>query len=340
MGSDWGYGDVSQILLFENADRVLEISCEVASTGYKASCKERNVKHYNGIIPALITPFDDRDEINEPVLRQLVDLNIEKGAAGFYVCGSSAEAFLMSMEERKRVFEIVADQVSGSVSLICHVGCISTRGALELAEHAGELGADAISSIPPFYYKFSEEEIKQYYRDLMDHVDLPMIIYNFPDFSGVSLNSSNAADLFLDPRVMGIKHTSNDMFEIDKIKGLSDRLLVFSGYDEAWISALAMGADGAIGSTFNVMAEKAIAIQRLFGQGRLEEARATQTVVNRIIAELVEVGVFSGIKYLLELQGIDAGETRRPFSPLTEDQKRRMSGLLPLLSEEREVLHE
>lgn len=286
---------------------------------------------FDGIIPALITPFDENDRIDEAVLRKLVELNIEKGVTGFYCCGSSAEAFLMSMEERKRAFEIVADQVAGRVSLICHVGNISSWSALELAEHAKETGADAISSIPPFYYKFTEEEIKAYYRELMAHIDLPMIIYNFPDFSGVSLNSSNAADLFLEKQVMGIKHTSNDMFEIDKIKSLSENLTVFSGYDECWISALAMGADGAIGSTFNVMAEKAIVIQRLFREGNIEEARKIQSVVNKIIIALIEVGVFNGIKYLLQLQGIEAGVSRAPFVPLTDKQKDVLKEVAPLL---------
>lgn len=286
---------------------------------------------FDGIIPALITPFDDKDQINEAVLRKLVELNIEKGIVGFYCCGSSAEAFLLSPEERKRAFEIVADQVAGRVSLICHVGNISTWSALELAEHAKATGADAISSIPPFYYKFTQREIKTYYRELMAHIDLPMIVYNFPDFSGVSVNSANASDLFLEKQVMGIKHTSNDMFEIDKIKSLSQDLTVFSGYDECWISALAMGADGAIGSTFNVMAEKAIAIQRLFREGYIEEARRIQSVANKIIIALVDVGVFNGIKYLLQLQGVDAGISRSPFVSLTNEQKEVLKEVAPLL---------
>jgi N-acetylneuraminate lyase len=307
--------------------------------GPRIEKEELVLKSFNGIIPALMTPFDKSNRINESVLRELVELNIDKGVVGFYVCGSSAEAFLMDLEERKQVLEIVADQVAGRVLLICHVGNISTWSALELADHAKATGADAISSIPPFYYKFTEAEIKAYYRELMAHIDLPMIIYNFPDFSGVSLNSSNASDLFLEKQVMGIKHTSNDMFEIDKLKALSKEITVFSGYDECWISALAMGADGAIGSTYNVMAEKAISIQRLFQEGNIEEARAIQSVLNKIISTLIEVGVFSGLKYLLELQGIEAGVCRSPFAPLTDQQKEILRGVEPLLNHKRGVVN-
>jgi N-acetylneuraminate lyase len=297
------------------------------------------VKRYSGIIPALITPFASDGSINERALRELLDFNLGKGVEAFYVCGSSGEAFLMSLQERKRVFKIVADQVAGQVPLICHVGNINTWSAVELARHAEEHGAMAISSIPPFYYDFSEEEIKQYYLDLIEAIDLPMIVYNFPDFSGVSINTANAAELLRHEAVLGIKHTSNDMFEIGKIKKLDDALVVFSGFDQCWVSAMAMGADSAIGSTYNVMPEKAIAMQSAFAAGRVDEAWRIQMVANEVIMALLEVGVFNGIKYLLHLQGIDAGSSRAPFKPLTSAQQERLKGVLPLISGDAETQH-
>ncbi|MDR1541043.1 MAG: N-acetylneuraminate lyase [Clostridiales bacterium] len=271
-----------------------------------------------GIFPALLTPFSIDGNINERSLRELLRMNLEKGADGFYVGGSTSEAFLMSMEERKRVMDIVCDEVSDRCAVIAHIGCIGTAQAIEMAKYAKSLGMDAMSSVPPFYYHFSFEQICQYYFDIVNAVDLPMVIYNFPDFSGVVLNSDNI-DVFLrDPRFIGIKHTSSDFYSMERFRKARRDLLIYNGYDEMFMSGLAAGADGAIGSTFNVMAEKFVKIMSLFKKGMHTEAMAEQERANNIIQALVRVGVFAGEKAILTHLGIDFGVPRKPFTPLSE----------------------
>ena len=119
-------------------------------------------KPFGGIYPALLTPFTQDNTINESALKRLIEYNIKKGVSGFYVTGSTGEAFLLSMEERKQVMKLVKNAVNGRCKLIAHVGCIATHLAIELAKYAEELGYDAISSVAPYYYKFSFSEIKQY----------------------------------------------------------------------------------------------------------------------------------------------------------------------------------
>ena len=215
-----------------------------------------------GIYPALLTPFKN-DHVNASVLQELIEYNIEKGVSGFYVGGSTAEAFMLSDTERKQVYAIAADAAGGRVNLIAHIGCISTAQAIQFAKTAKALGYQAISAIAPFYYKFSFEQIKKYYFDIVDAVDMPMIIYNFPNFSGVNLSVEQVSEFFCDPRFIGIKHTSNDFFALEQFKTSFPDKLVFNGFDEMLMSGLAMGADGGIGSTYNFMAEKFIAIQNL-----------------------------------------------------------------------------
>lgn len=113
-------------------------------------------------------------------MQKIVKMNLEKGVDGFYVGGSTAEAFLLSLYERKHILELVAVEAGGKCSIISHIGCISTDQAIELGKHAERVGVDAILSIPPFYYKFSFNEIKKYYTDIADQVNLPVILYNFP----------------------------------------------------------------------------------------------------------------------------------------------------------------
>ncbi|MCL1951693.1 MAG: dihydrodipicolinate synthase family protein, partial [Oscillospiraceae bacterium] len=182
-----------------------------------AAVMGENMKDLQGVFPALITPFDTDGQVNEDALRQLVRLGLRQGVSGFYVGGSSAEAFLLTQEERRRILETVTDEAAGEAAIIAHVGCMSTGQAIELARHAEACGADAVSSVAPFYYPFSFEELKRYYLDILDSCGLPMVVYNFPGASGVSLKLEQMAELVAHPRVIGVKHTSSDYFLLERL---------------------------------------------------------------------------------------------------------------------------
>jgi N-acetylneuraminate lyase len=275
-----------------------------------------------GIFPALITPFAPDGQIDEGALRRLVRFNLNQGVNGFYVGGSTAEAFLLSMEERKRILEVVAAETQGKCALIYHVGCIGTGQAVELAQHAQTVGADAISSVPPFYYKFSFDEIKSYYFDIVNAVNLPMILYNIPAFSGVTFTGESLKPFIADERIIGVKHTSMDLYQLNRMKQVDPELIVYNGHDEVFLAGLAMGADGAIGSTYNFMAEKFLKINRLYHAGQIQAAQAIQNEANEIIAVLIKVGVFQGIRYILSVMGLDCGECRKPFKPLGASERK------------------
>ena len=279
------------------------------------------MKRLNGIYPALLTPFDQNGKVNCDALKQLVRWNIEKGVDGFYVGGSTAEAFLLTEEERNLVYRTVAEEVAGKVNLIAHIGAISTEEAIRFGRVAKERGYDAISAIAPFYYKFSFDQIKKHYFDIVEAVDMPMIVYNFPNFSGVNLTVEQVAQFFADDRFIGIKHTSNDFFALEQFKTNFPDKLVYNGFDEMFLCGLTMGADGGIGSTYNFMAEKFIQLQKLFSENRTQEAQEIQKEANRIIKALCKVGVMEGEKEVLCQLGFDFGHARAPFSQLNDEQK-------------------
>nr|WP_300832651.1 N-acetylneuraminate lyase [uncultured Acetatifactor sp.] len=287
---------------------------------------------FKGIFPALLTPFDGQDRVDTEVLGRLVDYNLQKGVDGFYVAGSTAEVFLLDAKERLAVMEAVSSRAGGKCTLIAHIGCISTKQAIEYAREAKEMGYDAISSVAPFYYKFSFEEIRRYYFDIVDAVDLPMLIYNFPAFSGVNLTTDNIREFLADDRFLGVKHTSSDFYALEQFKaGFPDKV-VYNGYDEMFLAGLSMGADGGIGSTFNFMAEKYIEIRRLFQENDMSAAQALQKEVNTILRALVEVGVMQGEKAIMEGLGFPLGQARSPFAPLSGAQKEKLLRLaLPTL---------
>ena len=287
---------------------------------------------FKGIFPALLTPFDKNDRVNTQVLCELVDYNLKKGVNGFYVGGSTAEAFMLSEEERLLVMKTVSERAKGKCTLIAHIGCISTAQAIKFAKAAQEMGYDAVSSVAPFYYKFSFREIKKYYFDILNAVELPMLIYNFPAFSGVNLTIDNIKEFLNNERIIGVKHTSNDYFALEQFKTAFPGKVMYNGYDEMFLAGLSMGADGAIGSTFNFMAEKFIKIRQLFLQNDVEGAQKIQREANAIIQALCKVGVMQGEKAVLDALGFDFGSARAPFEPLTEEQKKGMLDIvLPLL---------
>ena len=285
------------------------------------------MKDISGIFPALVTPFTKNDKISEKALRSIVKKNIAEGVSGFYVGGSTGEAFMLSLDERKEILEIVKDEANDECIIIAHIGNIGTGHAIELAKHARIVGADVISSIPPFYYKFSFEEIKQYYFDIIAETGMPMIVYNFPALSGVELTADRVNALYANPKVIGIKHTSQNLFQVERMKNENKNLIVLNGHDEVFLAGLNMGADGAIGSTFNFMAEKFVKIHKLFNENRIKEAQIVQKEANDIISTIIPIGVNQSIKYLLSLDGIECGVCRRPFREITDEEKIILKGV-------------
>lgn len=278
------------------------------------------MNNLKGIHTALLTPIDSKGKINELELVKLVKHNLNLGANGFYVCGSTAEALMMSVEERKYIMTIVKDAANGA-KLIAHVGSVNERDAHKLAECANELSYDLISSVAPFYYKFTSAEIRDYYIRLAEYSGMKMLVYHIPAFSGVGMGMDEISQFLSDDRFAGIKYTSNDFFTMERCKALYPNKLVFNGYDEMLLSGLSMGADGGIGSTYNFMSDKFVSIRKLFLEGKLDEARKIQNEANRIISILCKIGVMQGEKEIMNQLGFNFGGCMAPFAKISEENK-------------------
>lgn len=274
-----------------------------------------------GIVPALVTPFDRDGNVNYEELKKLVRLLLEEGADGFYVTGSTGECFLLTDEERTRITAAVAETVQGRVPVIAHVGKIGAAQAAHLAKEAQKAGADAVSSVPPFYYDFKLEEIVSYYEAISDATELPVVVYNFPQYSGVSINVDNLGRIMERCRVGGLKYTDSNLYELERIRAGYPELKLMFGQDEAFLYALPVGADGAIGSTYNFMLKKYRRILDAYREGRLAEAERLQHEACRIIDTLLRVRDIAAVKYLLNRKGIRCGDLRSPFQAITAQEK-------------------
>lgn len=276
---------------------------------------------FKGIFPALLTPFDKKGRIDKDALEALIRCNIEKGVAGFYVCGSTAEAFLLTKDEREELYRLCAAYARGKVALIGHVGDLSVETMTGYARLCESLGYDAVSAVTPFYYKYTDEQITAYYRTLADAANLPVLIYHIPARSGVTLGLDAFDALLSDKRFLGVKFTSSDYFTFERLRERYPDKILYNGYDEMCLCGLAMGADGAIGSTYNLMAEKFIDIFRLAGENDFVSARKLQHEANDVIACMLEAGnVIAAVKYAVTSQmGIPMGVCRAPGGGVSEE---------------------
>lgn len=285
-----------------------------------------------GIFSALLTPFKDDETIDRAAIGPFVDFQVQQKIQGTYVGGSSGEAMLQSFQERSNALEWTADAAAGRLALIAHVGAIATADTIELAKVAGKNGYRAISAITPFYYGFSREEVMGHYRALADASTLPLIIYNFPARTA-GFSTEELSSLLSHGNIIGIKHTSSDMYQLERLRKANPDALIYNGYDEMCLAGLASGAQGAIGTTYNFMGDLYVALRAHVLAGRIEDARKLQRMANDIIDVLITVGVMPGSKAALDVMGVHIGPSRRPFRKLHEAERARLErSLQPLLA--------
>ncbi|EIY5069176.1 N-acetylneuraminate lyase [Klebsiella quasipneumoniae] len=273
-----------------------------------------------GVMAALLTPFDGQQKLDKESLRRLVRFNLHQGVDGLYVGGSTGEAFVQSGTERQEVLEIVAEEAKGKMTLIAHVGCVSTLESQQLARAAVGYGYDAVSAVTPFYYPFSFEEHCAHYQAIIESADgLPMVVYNIPALSGVKLTLDQINTLVTLPGVGALKQTSGDLFQMEQIRRAHPDLVLYNGYDEIFASGLLAGADGGIGSTYNIMGWRYQGMVAALKVGDVAKAQQLQCECNKVIDLLIKTGVFRGLKTVLHyMDVVSVPLCRKPFAPVDE----------------------
>lgn len=288
-----------------------------------------------GIIPALVTPFDARDRVDERAVGALIDFLVKQGVDGIYVGGSTGEAVLQSAEERALCLRIVADATAGRLPLIAHVGAISTAEVIRLAEVATKCGYQAISAVPPYYYSFTRDEIFSHYQAIAEASSLPLVLYNFPAITK-GLGTDDIIRLLGHPNIIGVKHTSSDFFALERMRQARPDAVIYNGSDEMCLAGFATGAQGAIGTTYNFMGDLFVALSGAAATGDLRAARRYQALANGIIVAIIELGVIPSTKAILGLMGIEVGTARRPFRHLSDNEIRRLSAVIAPLDQWRD----
>lgn len=283
----------------------------------------KDLKKYEGVIPAFYACYDDQGEINPERVRALVEYFLEKGVQGLYVNGSSGECIYQSVADRKLILEEVMAVAKGKLTIIAHVACNNTKDSVELARHAESLGVDAIAAIPPIYFRLPEYSVAQYWNDISAAASqTDFVIYNIPQLAGVALTPSLYAEMLKNGRVIGVKNSSMPVQDIQTFAALGgEDHLVFNGPDEQFLGGRLMGARAGIGGTYGAMPELFLKLNQLIADKELEKAKELQFTINAIIGKLTAAhgNMYSVIKEVLKInENLNIGSVRAPLTPVTD----------------------
>jgi 4-hydroxy-tetrahydrodipicolinate synthase len=268
-----------------------------------------------GILPALVTPFTKGGkEVDEGQLRKLVNSCIEQGVSGVVPCGTTGEFVNLSVDEKRRVIDVVVDEVGGRVAVVAGTGASGTDEAFEMTRYAKDAGVDAALVVTPFYLKPTDRGIYEHFYTIATEVDLPLILYNIPQCTGVWLSWQMVEDLADVPNIVGLKDSSGELkYMLAVLEKVRDKINVMCGYDEVVLSALAAGASGAILASANVIPDVWVKLCDLVRKGKLEKAREVQFEVQKLARIIARSGAV-GTKEALNMMGLRVGPVRRPLS--------------------------
>jgi 4-hydroxy-tetrahydrodipicolinate synthase len=268
-----------------------------------------------GILPALVTPFSkDGKQLNEEALRSLVSRCVELGVSGVVPCGTTGEFVNLTIEERKKVIDIVVDEVDGKVKVIAGTGASGTKQALEMTRYAKDAGADAALIVTPFYLKPTNRGIYEHFDTIASQIELPIVLYNIPQVTGVQLSWQMVEDLAQIPNIVGLKDSSGQLgYMLAVLEKVRDKINVMCGHDEVVVAALAAGCSGAILASANFMPDVWIKIYNAVEKGDLKTAREIQYKVQKIARIIAKSGAV-GTKEALNMIGIKVGPVRLPLS--------------------------
>lgn len=282
-----------------------------------------------GIIPALVTPFNESGEIDEKSLRNLVRHTIKNGCHGVFCLGSNGEFFSLTNKEKIEVAKIVVDEVNGEVPVYAGTGCNSTIETIELTNEMGKIGVSAVSIITPYFVKLSQKELIHHFTEISNAVTLPIILYNIPNLTGNNMAVETVSEISKLHNVIAIKDSSGNFDQILQLIDLSNESFsVLVGTDSLILPGLMSGAKGAIAATANLLPHVVVNIYNEFEKGDFQRAEASQKLLKPLRNSFKLGTMPSVLKEALNLSNIKVGNPRNPVLPLEEANREKLQQVI------------
>jgi len=278
----------------------------------------------NGIVAATFAAYQADGSLNLAIIPQLVNKLVADGVAGVYICGTNGEGPNMTVEERMAIAEAYVKAANKRILVLVHVGHTSIQECKKLAAHAAQIGADAFSSVAAFYFKpTSVQNLVDCMAEIASAApELPFYYYHMPTLTGVGMDMVEFLAIGEQkiPNLAGIKYTASTLHEFQACLNYKDgKFEVLSGYDEMLLSALAVGAVGAIGSTYTFAAPVYLEIIKVFRNNDLAAAGALQLKVVNFIRCIIKHPSIAAQRAIMKMMGYDLGDARLPLVPLSSD---------------------
>lgn len=282
-------------------------------------------KEFSGIIPPVLTSFTEDGKFDEAAQREVVRFQA-KHVHGFYPCGTYGSGPLMTVEERKQVAKVVVEE-KGKAKVIVHVGAVSTQQAVELAQHAGQIGADAVGAIPPYYYRYSDQHLLDHYRALIKAVRIPVFLYNNPMLSGNPISADLLATL-AGEGLAGVKDSAFDLvnFYMYLLKVQRADFQFIIGTEAIAAAALDAGASGVISGLANVFPEFMVDFYETWKKGNPTETAKKQLDVVKARAILKYGPTLTMTYAVLRMRGLNPGYPRAPHQEIPKELYQRVEG--------------
>lgn len=288
-------------------------------------------KPIEGIITAVVTPFDEDEKVDKKAFRRIIDYLIENGIHGLFPIGSQGEFYALTDQEKRELIDLAVEQVRGRVFVMPNTGCLTTRESIELSRYAERVGADCVSVITPFFISPSQEELYGHYAAICESVSIPVLAYNNPDRTGgVRLTPATLARLARScPNFQGIKDSTGDLTLVaEMIRQTPPGFKVIMGRDTLIYGGLMYGTAGAVAATANVAPRLAVGIWEAFRKKDYARALDCQ---RRLAPVRMAFGLGSFpvvVKEALNMMGLPAGRCRRPIQPLAGDKRAELRRVL------------
>lgn len=269
---------------------------------------------FKGCATAIITPFDENDNINFDEFKKIVNFQIDNGINGIVVCGTTGEASTMTTEEKEELIKYCVKVVNGRVPVIAGVGSNNTKQVIENEKYAQKVGANGLLIVTPYYNKTTQEGLVEHYKLIAENTFLPIILYNVPGRTGVDIKPDTYFKLSKIKNIVATKEASGDISKILKIRHLcQDNLNIYSGNDDQIIPILSLGGIGVISVLSNVIPEYTSNIIKKYLNGEVKEASDMQIKATKLINLLFKEVNPIPIKALMNSFGFKCGKTRLPL---------------------------
>lgn len=295
----------------------------------------KNVKLFEGIVPAALTMFTRDGKINEAGTASHIEYLLKNGASGIVACGTSGEFIAMTVVERLRVIELIIETVAGRVPVIAGTGHYSTKLTIEMTQKAEQIGADAVLIILPYYQKPPKSSIISHYRTLRKHTSLPIWVYNNPLFAGCEeLTSRDLTALAKENIIQGVKSTFASVVPVHELLYFCDSSFrVFYGSFQSPMEALLAGAHGWISGFLNFLTSDCVSLYKACVACDVVKARKIWNFLqpfkhiytHQLLGPVNDLAIY---RAGLEIMGHTGGYSRLPFKPLTGSQRKILESLM------------